>query len=110
MLKKCSTYVGREIVHEENKLKLLCITIDNQLTFDYHSKSMCEEAGKKINVLARITSYLNIDKRKLSMKSFFEKLLLKDNMVTIHTRNLKQLAKEIYKNTDQFYSWKIFLE
>ena len=31
-------------------------------------------------------------------QSNFEQLLLKDNTVTNHTRNLKQLATEIYKN------------
>ena len=137
-VEKCSVNVNRQIIKEEDKVKLLGVTIDNQLKFDDHIKNMCKEAGKKINALARIAPYLNEDKRKLLMKTFvltffnycplvwmycsrknnklinniheralriayndfssnFEQLLLKDNTVTNHTRNLKQLATEIYK-------------
>ena len=128
-VEKCS------VKEEEDKVKLLGVTIDNQLKFDDHIKNMCKEAGKKINALARIAPYLNEDKRKFLMKTFvltffnhcplvwmycsrknklinnihdralriayndfssnFEQLLLKDNTVTNHTRNLKQLATEI---------------
>ena len=137
-IEKCSINVNQQIIKEEDKVKLLGITIDNQLKFDSHIKNMCKEAGKKINALARIAPYLNENKRKLLMKTFvltffnycplvwmycsrknnklintiheialriayndfssnFEQLLLKDNAVTNHTRNLKQLATEIYR-------------
>ena len=129
---------NRQIIKEEDKVKLLGIAIDNQLKCDNHIKNMSKEAGKKINALARIAPYLNENKWKLLMKTFvltffnycllvwmycsrknnklintiheralriayndfssnFEQLLLKDNTVTNHTRNLKQLATEIYK-------------
>ena len=51
-------------------MKLLGATIDNQLKFDDHIKSMCKEAGKKISALSKIAPYLNEDKRKLLMKTF----------------------------------------
>ena len=69
-VEKCSVNVNRQIIKEEDKVKLLGVTIDNQLKFDDHIKNMCKEAGKKINALARIAPYLNEDKRKLLMKTF----------------------------------------
>ena len=56
---------------EEDKVKLLGVTIDIQLEFDDHIKSMCKEAGKKISALSRIAPYLNEDKRKLLYKHLF---------------------------------------
>ena len=35
-----------------------------------HIKSICNQAGRKLNALARISHYLNEDKRKLLMKAF----------------------------------------
>ena len=63
-VEKYSVNVNRQIIKEEDKVKLLGVTIDNQLKFDDHIKNMCKEAGKKINALARIAPYLNEDKRK----------------------------------------------
>ena len=51
-------------------VKLLGITIDNQLKFDRHIKNMCKEAGKKINALARIAPYLKENKRKTFNENF----------------------------------------
>ena len=56
-IEKCSINVNRQITKEEDKVKLLGITIDNQLKFDSHIKNVCKEAGKKINALARIAPY-----------------------------------------------------
>ena len=67
---KCSIYVNRQIVKEEEKMKMLGVTIGNQLKFNDHIKIVCKEAAKKVNALARIAPYLKEDKRKLLMKTF----------------------------------------
>ena len=67
---KCSIYVNRQIVKEEDKMKMLGVTIGNQLKFNDHIKIVCKEAAKKVNALARIAPYLKEDKRKLLLKTF----------------------------------------
>ena len=63
-VEKCSVYVNRQIVKEEDKVKLLSVRIDNQLKYDDHIQYLCQKAGKRITALARIARYLNEDNRK----------------------------------------------
>ena len=51
--------------------KLLGVKIDNELTFDCHVSDMCKKANRKINALARIAPFININKRRILMNSFF---------------------------------------
>ena len=62
--------IGDHSVKNTDKEKLLGVVLDNHLKFDHHIKQICNEAGKKISALARIAPYLDIDKRKLLMKTF----------------------------------------
>ena len=47
------------------------VMIDNKLMFDYHVSDMCKKANRKINALARIAPFININKRRILMNSFF---------------------------------------
>ena len=117
---------------------LLGIKLDNKLTFQTHVESLCKKASQKLNALARISSLISLEQRKLLFNAFirsqfsycplvwmlhskklnhrinriheralrtvykdydssFENLLLKDNSLTTHQRNLQILATEIYK-------------
>ena len=117
---------------------LLGITIDHQLKFDDHVNHLCKKASLKLYALACITSFMNVSKKRIIMKSFIEsqfgycpliwmfhrrglnnkinriheralrityndksssyrELLTKDRSVTIHHRNIRALAIEIYK-------------
>ena len=51
--------------------KLLGVKIDNKLTFDCHVSDMCKKANRKINALARIAPFININKRRILMNSVF---------------------------------------
>ena len=44
---------------------------DRELKFKEHLEGIIKKASKKVNVLSRITPYMNIAKRKLLMNSFF---------------------------------------
>ena len=59
-----------ETLNSEIK-KLLGVTIDNKLNFNNHSQKVLKKAKQKVHVLARITPYMSIPKRKLLMSSFF---------------------------------------
>ena len=51
--------------------KLLAVTVDANLNSNCHLESILKKACKKVHVLARITPYMSIPKRKLLMNSFF---------------------------------------
>ena len=51
--------------------KLSGVKIDNKLTFDYHVSDMCIKANRKIKALARIAPFINLNKRRILMNSFF---------------------------------------
>ena len=136
--KKTKINIGEFSIGNSDCEKLLGVKIDNKLTFDCHVSDMCEKANRKINALARIAPFININKRHILMNSFFRsqfnycpliwmchsrtnnrkinrlherclriiyndkqssfiKLLVKDNSVSIHQRNLQILAIEMFK-------------
>ena len=60
---------GSNLIESKN-VKLLRVTLDHQLRLEEHIKVFCKEAGKKVNALARIASYMDESKRILLMKTF----------------------------------------
>ena len=54
----------------ENKNEDLGIILDPKLSFEDHINNLCEKASKKLNVLARVASYMYLKKRKGLMKAF----------------------------------------
>ena len=54
----------------KNSEKLLGVTIDYKLNFEEHLSKVCDKTGQKLNALARISSYMNINQRKRIMRAF----------------------------------------
>ena len=63
--------VGESIIKSSNSEKLLGIKIDYQLNFDNHIKDLCRKANQKLRELARVTPYMNVEKKRILMNSFF---------------------------------------
>ena len=123
--------------------KLLGIVIVNKPNFKEHLEGIIKKASQKVNVLSRITPYMNLTKRKLLMNSFFtsqfdncplvwmchnrtinnkinglhekclrivyndnkssfQELLDKDKGVTIHVKNVRALAIEMFKVSNNY--------
>ena len=59
------------IIKNSDNEKLLGVTVDANLNFNCHLENILQKASKKVDVLARITPYMSILKRKLLMNSFF---------------------------------------
>ena len=51
---------------------LLGVTTDKDLKFDDHVNSLCKKAYQKLNALARLAPYMNVEKRRIIMKAFIE--------------------------------------
>ena len=72
----CSTDDKVNITIENQKIynspceKLLGVRFDSKLTFDTHIKDICKKAGLKLNALARITPYMDLNKKRFLLNTF----------------------------------------
>ena len=67
---RATATIDNSFIESEDEQVLLGITIDSNLTFENHINSICKKASQKLNALARIAPYMNIQKRRTIMKSF----------------------------------------
>ena len=51
--------------------KLLSVTFDNQLNFNHHISKICKTAGNKLHALARVSHYMEKDRRRILFNSYF---------------------------------------
>ena len=49
-------------IESEDEQVLLDIAIDSNLTFENHINRICKKANQKLNALARITPYMNMQR------------------------------------------------
>ena len=64
--------IGETKIWESNKQKLLGVVIDRNLNFDEYVIDLCQKAGRKLSVLARLSNYMSFEKRKILLKAFVE--------------------------------------
>ena len=79
---KCHFLVStsQEIILSVNKFKiknsdckkLLGVKFNSKHKFDHHITDLCGIASRKIQALARVTSFMNLSKQRLLMNSFFK--------------------------------------
>ena len=50
--------------------KLLGVTLDENLDFKSHVNAICKKVGPKLHALARISSYMNVEKLRIMMNTF----------------------------------------
>ena len=62
--------IGNSSIIETHGVKLLGITIDQELKFKKHVQSIYSKTGKKLNALARLCTILSFNKRKVLMNAF----------------------------------------
>ena len=54
----------------KNQVKLLGITIDNELKFDDHITKICRQANSELSAVSRLARYLSMEQKKLLYISF----------------------------------------
>ena len=62
--------INGDIIKNSESEKLLVVTIDYKLNFEEHLSKVCDKVSQKLNALARISSYMNINQRKRIMRAF----------------------------------------
>ena len=68
---KTKINIGEFSIENSDFGKLLWVKIDRKLMFDCHVSDMCKKANRKINALARIAPFININKRRILMNLVF---------------------------------------
>ena len=63
--------LGEDKIWESGQVKLLGVTLDNQLKFDRHVLNICKKAGRKLSALTRMMPYLSFEKKRRLLKTFF---------------------------------------
>ena len=64
--------IGEFEIEKSTCEKLLGVHFDNWLVFDYYIPGLCKKASKKINVLARVSQYINLSKRNILINALFD--------------------------------------
>ena len=81
--------------------KLVGVRFVSKLTFDARINEICEKAGLKLNALARITPYMDLNKKRLLLNAFFMSQFNYCQLVWMchnHTKNNKinRLHKDVF--------------
>ena len=64
--------INENMIWESSNVKLLGVNIDSNLTFNDHVSSICAKTGRKLTALRRLVTLLNLDQRRILMKSLIE--------------------------------------
>ena len=78
--------------------KLLGITIDSELKFDIHVKSLCKKASLKLHALSRIANFMTTMQIKVIMKAFILSQFKYCPLVCMfHSRELNNRINRIHE-------------
>ena len=107
---------GYEIFNNEH-VKLLGITIDNQLKFNKHVSNLCKKASQKLHALCRISQYMNTSQKRIMMNAFIHSQFGYCPLVWIfHSRELNRRINQIHERalrvvySDDISSFKSLLD
>ena len=64
--------VGPDKIWEDHSVKLLGVSIDNELKFDKHVLNIINKANSKLSALSRLTKFMTLQKKKKIYKAFVE--------------------------------------
>ena len=65
-----SVNIGTSCIEQSDKEKLLGITLDKNLNFNYHVAEICKKAGQNHHALARVAKVMDQEKLKTVMNAF----------------------------------------
>ena len=64
--------IGNDRIREPNYVKLLRITINRSLKFDFHMLEVCSKANRKLTIPSRMFKFLTFEKKRVLIKAYFE--------------------------------------
>ena len=95
---RCTAKIEDFSIKNSTEEKLLGVKFDSNLSFEGHITSLCKKASQKLHALARISHYIDLNKRRNLMKAFitsqFSYCLL---IWMFHSRNLNNKINRIHE-------------
>ena len=73
--------INGDIIKNSESEKFLGVTIDYKLNFEEYLSKVCDKASQKLNALALISLYMNINQRKRTMRAFISSQFLYCSLV-----------------------------
>ena len=64
--------ISERVIHNSQSSNLLAVNFDNTLKFEKHINIICQKANRKLNALARITTYMELTNQCILMNSFLD--------------------------------------
>ena len=90
--------IDNNYIESEKEQVLLGITINSNLTFENHINNICKKACQKLNALARVAPCMNMQKRRIIMKSFVTSQFGYCPLIWIfHSRRLNNKINSIHE-------------
>ena len=93
-----SINIDNQVIKNSNNKKLLGINLNNRLGVDTHVANICNRVGEKLHALARISQYMNIHKRRMTIKTFTASKFGCYSLVWMfHSRTLNSRVNKLYE-------------
>ena len=93
-----SINVGDQKIKNENTVKLLGVTFDNQLKFDNHVSKLCKNANNKLHALSRMSNFMSHNKLRNVMKAFIESEFNYCPLIWMfHSRKLNNQINQVHE-------------
>ena len=95
---KATAKIDSNCIECKKEQVLLGITIDSNLVFKNHINYVCKRASKKLNALTRVALYMNMQKKRIIMKSFITTRFGYCPLIWMfHSRRLNNKINSIHK-------------
>ena len=98
--KEISFTIKDKDIKSSSQKKLLGVTIDNDLSFSKHVTNLCNKASSKLSALARVSSYMTLLKKKITMKAFITSQFSYCPLVwMLHSRRLNARIDRLHERS-----------
>ena len=93
-----SIKIGKDEIVNKKSVKLLGVTIDQNLNFSEHVTKLCKKASTKLHALARVSKFMSMKKLRIIMKAFIESQFGYCPLIWMfHNRNLNNRINRIHE-------------
>ena len=94
----CTAKIEDFNIENNAEEKLLGVKFDSNLSFEGHVTSFCKKASQKLHALARISHYMDLNKRRSLMKAFITSQFSYCPLIWMfHNRNLNNKINRIHE-------------
>ena len=90
--------IENECISNSSCEKILSVHFDNKLKFNIHVNKLCKKAGQKLHALARVSTFMSMNQKKLLMNAFISSQFSYCPLIWMcHSRTLNTKINKIHK-------------